>query len=94
METMSLHPDLLSKSLGFFLRLYHTYHLPFGTPYFRPPVHGLCEPAQGPCLIHLPDLRVRCLQLREDFVLQRYLALQHQSRPLLSTYLRRCRCRG
>ena len=29
--TMKEHPELLSESLNFFPRLYHTYHLPFRT---------------------------------------------------------------
>lgn len=54
MKTMNLRPDLLSEPLSFFPHLYHTYHLLFRTVSFRPPVHGLCGPAPGPCLTCLP----------------------------------------
>ena len=37
--TMKEHPNLLSEPLIFFPRLYHTYHLPFRTICFHPPVH-------------------------------------------------------
>ena len=38
-ETIKKHPGLLSESLNFFPRLYHTYHLPFRSFPFRSRVH-------------------------------------------------------